>query len=985
MAVEMVRYKWSGNESNSKVFYQKPSLAWERKVNLSQKIEKLFVIDAMALAFRNFHAFGARQITTSSGLPTSALFGTAQFILNLVKTENPDYLMVATDSKEKTFRHDLYPNYKANRTEMPAELAVQIPYLFELFEALDLPLLKVPGLEADDLIGAIAKKFSGPDVKVYIVSGDKDFMQLIDDNVFLYTVKKSNDVQVVDSRGVFEKFGCTPNRVVDVLAIMGDSADNVPGVKGIGEKGAMKLVGEFGSLEAIYNSIDRLPPNKQREALLQSKDIAFLSKELVTIRTDHADLPELSRMKLTHEAFTSSNQKLVDLFKFFEFRTLAARFFGNSQSSASHPSHIEESQKSIDSDSGKRNSKENVDRKDPLSNLSVETPTQDAENVQKPFSPILIKTETGLHTLKSKLIKQKCVAIDTETTGLDIIQDRPVGISFYFGDQEAYYVSIDPKQSEVDGLMVNEVLGDFFRSSEIAKLGHNLKFDLQMLKNIGICLDGPLHDSMLESYVSASSESSYSLDALSEKFISLHKIKTKDLIGSGKSQILMSEVDIQKLTEYACEDVYATYKLHQVFNDHLMKLNVESVYRKIELPLMPVIADMERAGIFVDAEELALFSDELEKTRIYLEQDIFTLAGLQFNIQSPKQLADVLFEKLKIHEQLGVKRLKKTKTGFSTDVGTLERLDEHPLAQKILEFRSVMKLKSTYVDALPQLINSRTGRIHTSFHQTGTATGRLSSSDPNLQNIPIRTALGQNIRRAFKPQHADSVLISADYSQIELRLLAHMSADEGLVAAFTKGEDIHRLTAAKIFGKEPNEVSSEDRSRAKAINFGIIYGMGPSRLARQTGVSFAEASEFIKLYFVRFPRIKEFIKSTLTFARENGFTQTLDGRRRYIENLDSANQGIRTNAENMAVNSPIQGTAADLIKKAMIVVHKRIKEEKLATRMLLQVHDELVFEGPREEAEFASSLIRESMAGAMSLKVPLEVTVGVGQNWLEAH
>jgi DNA polymerase-1 len=945
---------------------------------VSSKPARLFVVDAMALAFRSFHAFGVRPLTTSSGIPTSAVYGCAVFLLKLIDEERPDYLVIATDSKEPTFRHKMYPLYKANRTEMPEDLVRQLPYLFRLFEAMGCKLLKEPGVEADDLIGSLVKRYAGPDLTCYIVSGDKDFMQLINHHIFLYSPKKAEPAQVIGIDGVFEKFQCKPDHVVDALALIGDTADNVPGVNGIGDKGAAKLIGMFGSLEGIYEHLDDIKNEKQRESLRQSKEAAFLSRELLRIKTDCNLEHALVDMKYDPDTATA-NPALLYLFDELEFRSLSQRVSAEMKSIRSpiaqdQPAKAQTGSSPID---GKINQPTNG----PLSNGSLSMPIALDRSGYN-----LANTPEKLRAAMQEIVAAPVACFDTETTGLDVIDSRPIGVSVSTAPGKGWYIPLVEKHlaGGLTPAQVTSALKSWLEKPGQMKIAHNLKFDLQMLQNIGIATEGPFTDTMICSWLLDSIAREHGLDACALRYLGIMKIPTSDLIGL-RGEIPMLDVPIEKITEYAIEDAEVTFRLYLHFTREIEKAGLGRVLNEIEMPLVPVLAAMEQRGVHVEAATLAEISDRLAAEAERLEKKIHELAGEEFNINSTRQLQRILFEKLKVHELTGVKRLKKTKSGFSTDVSVLEALSSHPLPSAILEYRSVSKLKNTYVDTLPQLINPHTNRIHTSFHQTGTATGRLSSSDPNLQNIPIRTTQGREIRKAFCPAKRDSVIISADYSQIELRILAHVAQEAALADAFRNGLDIHTATASRIFGVDPAAVDATLRSRAKAINFGIIYGMGPQRLARETGVSMAEAKDFIEKYFAGYPKIREYIASAIARAKSKGYTETMTGRRRPVPDLQSNDRLAQVNAENIAVNSPIQGSAADLIKLAMIRVEKDLSEAGLQTKLRLQVHDELVFEGPERESERATAIIRSAMENAVELSVPLKVQVGVGASWLEAH
>lgn len=912
--------------------------------------KRLFIVDAMALAFRSYHAI-SRPLTTSSGMPTQAIYGSLMFFFNLIEKEKPDYLLVASDCAAPTFRHDLYDGYKAHRKEMPEDLAVQIPYLYRAFEALGCPVLKQEGLEADDLIGSLVHQWSNESLKCFIVSGDKDFLQLVGPDVSLYSPKKGGIVTVTDVAGVKAKYGVGPEHVIDILALVGDTADNVPGVPGIGEKGAAKLIQNFGSLESIYENLDNITNKRQHSGLSENKNQAFLSRTLVTIKTD-VDLPVNLEECLCEPGKALGNEALLALTKELEFKTLHNR--------------VEE--------------------------YAFEASNQSQESSSAPSLPKqqsaasdyqLITTEQQLNDLSDRLKNVSTICFDTETTGLDVISDLPIGVSLSWDQGQAAYIPLHEKhRKEIEFDVISQFLQNLLLRSDLLKVGHNLKFDIQMLNNIGITVSAPIADTMIASHLIDSSERTHNLDACCLRYLDFIKTPTSDLLGPSGS---MLEADLNQLSSYACEDADYTLRLLHVLRPLLEEKNLMSVFFDIEMPLVPILAQMEQHGVFVDKEHLEKLSVRLEGRIHELTDEIYKLAGEEFNIRSTKQLQHILFEKLKIHEELGVKRLKKTKTGFSTDNSVLEQLSSHPLIQYLLEYRQVTKIKSTYVDTLPDLIKDKTGRIHTSFHQTGTATGRLSSSDPNMQNIPIRTDLGREIRSAFKAPNDSVVIISADYSQVELRILAALSEDESLKKAFEDQKDIHTATAAKIFAQNGDTISPDQRSQAKAINFGIIYGMGPQRLAKETGVTVKEAKEFIDKYFLSYPKIKAYIDQAFTFAKEHSYTQTISGRRRALPEIHSNEPLKLANAKNIAVNSPVQGSAADLIKIAMINLQKELNHSQLNVKMVLQVHDELVFECQRSEVESALKLIRSVMEHAMDLGVPLKVDVGTGNNWLEAH
>lgn len=917
--------------------------------------KRLFIIDAMAMAFRNFHAFSMRGgLTTSQGQPVAAVFGSMIYMLKLLREQRPDYIVVATDSRQPTFRHALYPAYKANRTAMPEDLAAQLDDFFKLFEALGIPVLREAGMEADDLIGSIVKRFASESLHCYIVSGDKDFMQLVNDHVFLFTPKKGDESAIIDASGVWSKFGCRPEQVIDILALIGDSSDNVPGVAGIGEKGAAQLIQEFGSVSGIYERLHEVRNTRQRQALEQSREMADLSRQLVTIHCEATIDKTLDDMICVSESMLKKPE-LLEFAKRLEFRSIVRSLEAKplqSELFAPAPSAIEPQ--------------------------IPAAPTQVAGQYR------VIQTAEELQELVATLQRQSAFVIDTETTGLDIVNDLPIGLSFCWQSGEAVYVPlIAEHQAPLPTAEILAHLKPILTHEGILKIGHNVKFDWQMLMQVGIEMAGPFFDTMIASYVLTPNERHHSLDHCCLKYFQYQKIPTSALIGKDAS-ISMRDVPLDQLSAYAGEDADFTWRLYETLAPQLKERHLEQLFNDIEMPLLTILAKMERTGVFVQKDALHDLLGELTKLEEQFTQRIYALAGEEFNINSPKQLGNILYEKLKIHESLGVK-VKKNKSGFSTDVSVLEQLVDHPLAQEILEYRSVMKLKNTYVETLPQMINERTGRLHTSFHQTGTATGRLSSSEPNLQNIPIRTPLGRKIRAAFASASPDTVLLAADYSQIELRVLAHLADDSNLKAAFEQGQDIHRATAAKIFDVPESEVTDDQRSQAKAINFGIIYGMGAHRLARETGVRMSEAKAFIDRYFATYPGIQEFIKARIQEAEAEGGVKTLGGRHRPLPDIRSPNHMLRKAAQNMAINTPIQGTAADLMKVAMIKLQNELEKQQLNAKLILQVHDELIIECPKDEIEQVSQIVKRSMEEAMALHVPLRVEVGIGSNWLEAH
>lgn len=950
--------------------------------------KRLYIIDSMAMAFRSHYAFGMRPLTTSDGLQVSAIFGSAMFLNKLISEHKPDYLVAACDTKEPTFRHTLFPNYKANRSAMPEELQAQLPLFFQLFDAMKIPMIRVPGIEADDIAGTLAKTLASPELHVYIVSGDKDFMQLVNDHVFLFQPKKGDESVVIDREGVRAKFGVDPEQVIDCLTIIGDTSDNIPGVHGIGEKGATKLLCDFGSIEGIYANLENITNKRQRTALEAARETYHLSRQLVTIKTD-CELPLTLADMLCNGEECLANQGLVDFYSRMEFRNLVTKTADAMArlKRGLHTPAVSE-QRAAKGNGGTASEALSRTGEGSLGDLLF-APSEDvktetiATNLNHRY--VLANTTEQLAAAKAAMDQADTFCFDTETTGLSVVNDRPIGVSLSCEEGAAFYIPLIAKH--LDGATTAEAL-ETVRTILAApgklKVGHNIKFDLQMLDNIGVEVAGPFADTMVADYLLDANTRYHNLDACCLKYLNYEKIKTTSLIGE-LGEISMLAADLNELCTYACEDADLTLRLFRYMQPKLSETGLDMVFRDVEMPLVPVLAGMERRGIYIDREHLRELDVRLAEMVNSLEDRIYELAGEEFNINSPKQLGNILFERLKIHEQLGIKYLKKTKSGYSTDESVLSKLAGHDLPRTILEYRTVFKLKNTYVTSLPELINADSGRVHTSFHQTVTATGRLSSSEPNLQNIPIRSQLGQSIREAFRPDSEDCVIISADYSQIELRMLAHLADEEALLSAFANKEDIHRLTAARIFGVEQSDVTPDMRSRAKAINFGIIYGMGPRRLAADTGVSVAEASVFIDKYFEGYPRIDTYIADSIRKAREHGYCETITGRRRPLPELSYSGGRAAASAENIAVNTPIQGSAADLIKLAMIKVEDGFRKAGLKSKMILQVHDELLFECPKDEIDAAVQIIKDSMETAMTLKVPLEVQIGIGSNWLEAH
>ncbi len=903
----------------------------------AKREQRLFIIDGTALAYRAYFALIQRPLINSRGLNTSAIFGFTQSLLKIIDTEKPDYLAVAFDSSEPTFRHQLYEPYKATREKMPEDMIDQLPYIEKIVHAMNIPFLRQATFEADDIVGTVVKMAETEGVSSYIVSGDKDFMQLVSKQVFIYNNAKGKETpSIVDTKGVQAKLGVTPTKVTDYLGLVGDSSDNIPGVQGVGPKTATTLINEYGSIEEILANAEagNFTNKKLAEKLITNKAMAQLSKGLVTIKTDLPHSWSLQAMR-----YTSWNRHaLAKIFRELEFRSLEAKVL---------------------------QTKERVD--------TVATKPSRSSNYQ------LIQDMQQLNNLCNELVKAKVVAFDTETTSLKFFAAKLVGIAFAVTPGQAAYVPLlqNPEWLE-------KKIRPLLEDPKIKKGGHNIKYDLLVLRHHGVNVQGVVFDTMIESYLLDATLRRHNLDLLALRYLDRPMTPISQLLGKGKNQRSMDEVPLHEVCDYACEDADMTLRLHQMFSKKLSKEKLEKIYRELELPLLNILLDMEFEGISIDIAALKKLSALFEKKLKDLTDTIYSEAGEPFNIQSPKQLAEVLFDKLAIHKQMGV-RLRKTKTGYSTDINLLENLRPHPLAEAIIEFRNLAKLKTTYTDTLPHLVNRKTAKIHTSFNQTVAATGRLSSSEPNLQNIPIRSDIGRKIRQAFVAGDKNSLLLCADYSQVELRLLAHMSEDEQLIQFFLKERDIHSETAQRIFKVSTADLTSTLRNRAKAINFGILYGMGPTRLAKETGVSIDEAKAFIDAYFEAFPKVKEFIETMVEFARSTGYSQTLLGRKRLIPEIDSSNPRLRAEAERIAVNTPIQGSAADLIKIAMIHLNSNLKTAAVRAKLILQVHDELLLTLPKEERDRVEPIVRNSMEKALTLKVPLKAEIAVGRDWLAAH
>ncbi len=901
--------------------------------------KRLFLLDGTALAYRSHHAMSRSRLTDRSGNPTGAVFGFTNTILRLLREESPDHLAVCFDPPGRTFRHEAYAEYKATRQKMPDELVAQMPVLRQVVRALGFPVLELPGYEADDVLATVARRAEAEGAHVFLVTGDKDLFQLVTDRVSIYNVmgRGSDAAEVLDPAGVERKFGVPPDRVADVLALMGDASDNVPGVRGIGPKTAVELVKRFGGLEQVLARADEIEKPGVRDAIREHAETARLSWSLVHIPAD-APVP----FSFDDAAVGPPDDAVLrPLFEELDFR----RF---------------------------------------LSEIPHGTPPAEAGRTYR-----TVNTPAELDALAAALRAAGRFVFDTETTGTDPLRCEPVGLSFAVRPKEAWYVPLNRVPTLFGGAPgtdvapVLEALRPVLEDPAVGKCGQNSKYDLLVLRTAGVRVRGLVHDTMLLSFLLDPQERTHNLDDLALRHLDIRKIPTTALIGKGKDQVTMAEIPVERVAEYACEDADATLRVLHALESRLAGDGREGLYRDVEIPLVEVLADMEERGIRVDVDALSAMAASLAEREARLTAEIRDLAGEDFNVNSTQQLGIILFERLKVQ---GSRRAKRTKTGYRTDVETLEPLADAPIVAKVLEYRGCAKLRSTYLEPIPRLVNPRTGRVHTSYSQIGAITGRLSSYDPNLQNIPVRTEEGRAIRAAFVPGEPGWRLVSADYSQIELRVLAHLAKDPGFIDAFRSGEDIHRATAARVFGLLPGAVTPEMRARAKAINFGVIYGMGEQRLARETGITPAEAREFIDAYFRTYPRVRAYHEEQLAKALECGYVETILGRRRHIrDELLSPQGGIAANARNNAINTPIQGSAADIVKLAMLEVHRRLAKSGLRAALLLQVHDELLAECPAEEVEDLTALLRDAMQGVLPLDVPLVVDVGSGASWLEAH
>ena len=933
--------------------------------------KKLFLLDGMALMYRAHFALSKNPRFTSTGINTSAVMGFTNTLLDVLKKEKPTHIAVVFDTEAPTERHTSFEAYKAHRQAMPEDLAAAMPYVIKLITGFNIPVITSDGYEADDIIGTLAKKAEQKGYQVYCMTPDKDFAQLVSENIFIYKPSRmGNDMEILGVKEVLAKWEIeNVLQVIDILGLWGDAVDNIPGIPGIGEKTAKALIKQYGSMENIIANSHELK-GKQRENVENFAEQGLISKKLATILLD---VPvELDEASL--ELCDPSRDLLEPLFTELEFRTLGRRVFGD-EFSVTTARFQEGTQTDLfGNQPGEAIQYTNTLEEEPVEKLPAKT----IENTEHDYQ--LVDTAEQRADLIKILLAEKRISFDTETTGTDANMADLVGLSFSIKPGTGYYIPVPAVREEAQAIV------DEFRvvleNEEIEKIGQNTKYDILVLKWYGIQVKGKLFDTMLAHYL-IDPDTRHGMDVLSENYLGYSPISITKLIGAkGKNQGTMRDVPVIDVVDYAAEDADVTLQLAHIFEPKLKQLNAAKLAEEIENPLVYVLADIEKEGVRIDIETLKAYSKELETEIIKFEQNVYDKAGIKFNLASPKQLGEVLFDKLQLDP-----KAKKTKTGqYQTGEDVLMALaSKSDIVQDILDFRQLQKLKSTYVDALPLMVNPKTGRVHTSYNQAVAATGRLSSNNPNLQNIPIRTERGREVRKAFIARDENHILLSADYSQIELRIIAEISKEENMLDAFNKGIDIHTATAAKVYGVSIEEVDGTQRRNAKAVNFGIIYGQSAFGLSQNLGIPRKEAAEIIEQYFAQYPGIKRYMSDTMNFARENGFVETIMGRRRYLRDINSANQTVRGFAERNAINAPIQGSAADMIKIAMINIHKEMKVQNLQSTMTMQVHDELVFDVLRSEKEAMKAIIQDKMANAIKLTVPIVVEIGEGDNWLAAH
>ena len=946
--------------------------------------KRLFLVDAYALIFRGYYAFIKNPRINSKGEDTSAIMGFMNSLLDVIKRERPDHLAVCFDKGGSADRVEMYEDYKANRDETPEGIKTAVPHIYNILKAMHIPIMVKDGYEADDVIGTLSRQAEKEGYKTYMVTPDKDFAQLVTDNIFMYRPVFGGGYETWGIPEVKKKFEVEdPMQVIDFLGMMGDSSDNIPGLPGVGEKTAKKFIAQFGSMEGLLANTDQLK-GKMKEKVEASKELGMLSKKLATIMLDVPVEFNAKDFELDHPDI----EKVKEIFQELEFRRLTDNFLktfatettdnaSNQNTTTSPKTETASTPKEIKSAGAGQFSLFGADPSSQTETINEYT-RKTAETTSHFYQSVTPGMATKLFI--KNLLSQTSVCFDTETTGLNPLTAELVGIAFSWEIGKGFYLPFPENRDEAQELI--EQLRPFFESESIEKVGQNLKYDIKVLAKYNVQVKGKLFDTMLAHYL-INPDMRHNMDVLAETYLNYTPISIETLIGKkGKNQLSMRDVPLEKQTEYAVEDADITLQLKEHFKNELGEANTQKLFDDIEIPLLRVLAAMELEGINLDKDFLNSLSEELNNDILNLEQRIYAAAGEEFNIASPKQLGIILFEKLKL-----VDKPKKTKTGqYATSEDILSYLaKEHDIIKDILEYRGLAKLKSTYVDALPLQVEESTGRVHTDYMQTVAATGRLSSNNPNLQNIPIRTERGRQVRKAFIPRNEEYTLLAADYSQIELRIIAALSQEETMIEAFKNGEDIHASTASKVFNVPLNEVTREQRGNAKTVNFGIIYGVSAFGLSNQTDLSRSEAKDLIDTYYATYPKLRSFIHEQVDFARDNGYVQTVLGRRRYLKDINSRNAVVRGAAERNAVNAPIQGSAADIIKIAMIHIYNKLQDGNFKTKMLLQVHDELVFDVYKPEMEAIKTLVKSEMENAFKLDVPLDVDLDTGDNWLEAH
>ncbi|PCJ97957.1 MAG: DNA polymerase I [Flavobacteriaceae bacterium] len=940
--------------------------------------KRLFLLDAFALIFRGYYAFIKNPRISSKGMDTSAIMGFTNSLFDVIRREKPDHLAVCFDKGGSVERKEMFPEYKANRQETPDAIKIAVPYIQEILKAMNIPVVVLEGWEADDIIGTLAKQAEKEDYKVFMVTPDKDFGQLVSENIFMYRpARMGNGIEIWGIPEIQERFGVErPEQVIDYLGMMGDASDNIPGLPGVGDKTAKKFLAEYGSMEGLLANTDKLK-GKMKEKVSENAELGRLSRRLATICTTC----DVTFDAQDYELSKPDSKKVQEIFEELEFRRLKDQFLKlfsgeevatpaettSSKVAKKQSSLAGSGQFSLFGSTGETN--------EPLAEISSRNTAKTVSHVYQSVAPGM-----AMKLFVQNLMKQTSVCFDTETTSLNPLEAQLVGIAFSWEAGKGFYVPFPEEKEEAQKLI--EQLRPFFEAEHIEKIGQNLKYDVKVLHKYGLNIKGNYFDTMLAHYL-INPDMRHNMDVLAETYLNYTPISITELIGKkGKNQLSMRDVPLEKQTEYAVEDADITYQLAQHFRPELVEANTAKLFKEIEVPLLSVLADMELEGINLDTEFLQSLSTDLDSDIDTLVKKIYEEAGEEFNIASPKQLGEILFDKLKL-----VDKPKKTKTGqYSTAEDVLSYLaKDHEIIQNVLDYRGLAKLKSTYIDALPEQVEKTTGRVHTDYMQTVAATGRLSSNNPNLQNIPIRTERGRQVRKAFVPRNDEYTLLAADYSQIELRIIAALSEEDTMIEAFKNGEDIHASTASKVFNVPINEVTREQRGNAKTVNFGILYGVSAFGLSNQTDLTRSEAKELIETYYKTYPKLRNYMSELVDFARDNGYVQTVLGRRRYLKDINGSNAIVRGAAERNAVNAPIQGSAADIIKIAMINIHQKLSEGNYKTKMLLQVHDELVFDVYKPELEEMKTLIKSEMENAYTLSVPLDVELGVGENWLEAH